>query len=63
MLPLPAGREASADDSALQYAWHRPERPLPDRPVKKYYPRDRDPSCGPEGEVPGYVQQTFKTYR
>ena len=38
MLPLPAGREASAGVAALVYERHRPERTLLYQLVQEYYP-------------------------
>ena len=38
MLPLPAGREASAGSGATRYARHRPERTLLYQLVQEYYP-------------------------
>ena len=60
MLPLPAGREASADGTARVYVCHRPERGLLYQIVEEYYPAFVS-HLGAQGTaLPGYVQWEFE---
>jgi len=62
MLPLSAGREASADVAARVYVRHRPERSLLYQIVEEYYSAFV-PYLAAQGTVlPGYVQRDFEEY-
>ena len=62
MLPLPAGREASAGVGAARYERHRPERTLLYQLVQEYYPAFKAHLAEQGGELPGYVEQEFEDY-
>jgi ribosomal protein S27E len=62
MLPLPAGREASAGGGAFHYARHRPERTLLYQLVEEYYPAFVSHLAAEGRELPGYIQREFKEY-
>ncbi len=57
MLPLPAGREASAGEGAVRYARHRPERTLLYQLVKEYYPAFVSAMAAQGTALPAYVQR------
>jgi ribosomal protein S27E len=62
MLPLPAGREASADVAARVYVRHRPERSLLYQIVEEYYPAFVCHMAAQGTALPGYVQREFEDY-
>ena len=62
MLPLPAGREASADVAARVYVRHRPERSLLYQIVEEYYPVFVSYLATQGTALPGYVQREFEDY-
>ena len=62
MLPLPAGREASADVAARVYVRHRPERSLLYQIVEEYYPAFVSYLATQGTALPGYVQREFEDY-
>ena len=62
MLPLPAGREASADVAACVYVRHRPERSLLYQIVEEYYPAFVSHLAAQGTVLPGYVQREFEDY-
>jgi ribosomal protein S27E len=62
MLPLPAGREASADVAARVHVRHRPERSLLYRIVEEYYPAFVSHLAAHGTVLPGYVQREFEDY-
>jgi ribosomal protein S27E len=62
MLPLPAGREASADVAARVYVRHRPERSLLYQIVEEYYPAFVCHMAAQDTALPGYVQREFEDY-
>jgi hypothetical protein len=62
MLPLPAGREASAGSGATRYARHRPERTLLYQLVQEYYPALKAHLAAQGRALPGYVEQEFEDY-
>ena len=62
MLPLPAGREASADIAARVYVRHRPERSLLHQIVEEYYPAFVCHMAAQGTPLPGYIQREFEDY-
>jgi len=62
MLPLPAGREASAGEGAAHYARQRPEWTLLYQLVKEYYPAFVTHLAARGTALPGYVQREFEDY-
>ena len=61
-LPLPAGREASADVAACVYVRHRPARSLLYQIVEEYYPAFKSYLATQGTALPGYVQREFEDY-
>ena len=62
MLPMPAGREASAGVAASRYARHRPERTLLYQLVEDYYPALKAQLAAQGSALPGYVEREFDEY-
>jgi hypothetical protein len=62
MLPLPAGREASAGVAASLYERHRPERTLLYQLVEDYYPALKALVAAQGSALPGYVECEFDEY-
>ena len=62
MLPLPAGREASAGVGVSVYARHRPERTLLYQLVEDYYPALKAHLAAQGTVSPGYVEREFEAY-
>ena len=62
MLPLPAGREASAGVVASVYERHRPERTLLYQLVEDYYPAPKAQLAAQGSALPGYVEREFDEY-
>jgi hypothetical protein len=62
MLPLPAGREASAGEGAAHYTRHRLEHTLLYQIVEDYYPAFVSHMAARETALPGYVQREFEDY-
>ena len=62
MLPLPAGREASAGVGASAYARHRPERTLLYQLVEDYYPALTAHLAAQGKALPGCVEHEFDEY-
>ncbi len=62
MLPLPAGREASADFGASRYERHRPERTLLYQLVEEHYPALKVHLTAQGSTLPGYVEREFEDY-
>ena len=62
MLPLPAGREASAGVGASCYERHRPERTLLYQLVEDYYPALKTHLAAQGTTLPGYVEREFEAY-
>jgi hypothetical protein len=62
MLPLPAGREASAALAASRYERHRPKRTLLYQLVEKHYPALKAHSSAKGSALPGYVEHEFEAY-
>ena len=62
MLPLHAGREASAGVGASAYARHRPERTLLYQLVEDYYPALKAQLAAQGTALPGYVEREFDEY-
>ena len=62
MLPLPAGREASAGVAAARYERHRPERTLLYQLVEEHYPAFKVHSTAQGSPLPGYVEREFDEY-
>ena len=62
MLPLPAGREASAGVTASLYARHRLERALLYQLVEDYYPGLKAQLAAPGSALPGSVEREFDEY-
>ena len=59
MLPLPAGREASAGVAASRYERHRPERTLLYQLVEEHYPALKVHLSAQGNALPGYVEREF----
>jgi hypothetical protein len=59
MLPLLAGREASAGVGASVYERHRPERTLLYQLVEDYYPALKAHLAAQGKTLPGYVEREF----
>ena len=62
MLPLPAGKEASAGVAASRYERHRPERTLLYQLVEDYYPALKAHLAAQRTTLPGYVEREFEAY-
>ena len=62
MLPLRAGREASAGVAAPVYARHRPERTLLYQLTEEYYPALKAHLAARSSTLPAYVEQEFEAY-
>ena len=62
MLPLPAGREASAGVVASVYERHRPERTLLYQLVEEHYPAFQGHLAAQGTTLPGYVEREFDEY-
>ncbi len=62
MLPLPAGREASAGVVASVYERHRPERTLLYQLVEDYYPALKAHLAAQGTALPSYVEREFEAY-
>jgi hypothetical protein len=62
MLPLPAGREASAGVAASRYERHRPERTLLYQLVEEHYPALKAQLATQGSTVPAYVEREFDEY-
>ena len=62
MLPLPAGREASAGVDARGYERHRPERTLLYQMVEEYYPALKAHLAAQGAALPEYVEREFDEY-
>ena len=62
MLPLPAGREASAGVAALVYERHRPERTLLYQLVQEYYPALKAHRAAWGTALPAYVEREIDDY-
>lgn len=60
MLPLPAGRDASA--GAARYTRHRPERTLLYQLVREYYPAFTAQLAAQGSFLPSYVEREFEAY-
>jgi hypothetical protein len=60
MLPLPAGREASAGVGASRYERHRPERALLYQLVEEHYPALKAHLEAQGSAMPGYVEREFE---
>jgi ribosomal protein S27E len=62
MLPLPAGRDASAGAGAPLYTRHRPERTLLYQLVREYYPAFTVHLAAQGAVLPSYVEREFEAY-
>lgn len=62
MLPLPAGREASAGVGASRYGRHRPERTLVYQLVEEHYPGLKVHFAAQGSTLLGYVEREFDEY-
>ncbi len=62
MLPLPAGREASAGVVASVYERHRPERTLLYQLVEEHYPAFKAQLAAQGTALPGFVEREFDEY-
>ena len=62
MLPLPAGREASAGVAAARYERHRPERTLLYQLVEAHYPALKVHLTAQGSTLPVYVEREFDEY-
>jgi hypothetical protein len=60
MLPLPAGRDASA--GASRYTHHRPERTLLYQLVREHYPAFTAQLAAQGSFLPSYVEREFEAY-
>ena len=62
LLPLPAGREASAAVAASVYERQRPERTLLYQLVEEHYPAFNAHLAAQGSALPGYVEREFEGY-
>ena len=62
MLPLPAGRQASAGVTASVYERHRPEHTLLYELVEDYYPALKAQLSAQGNAMPAYIEREFEAY-